>query len=196
MACAGSHCNYHSTGTSTCVGHRPPNSPAGGVVAAPAVGQVVTAAKINELRNAIRTEVSRWTLHGCYGGVYYGALATNIAVGTVVDDDSTVDVQDDGLVRVGGSGYPGTVTHPNHPGQAAISTPAGPDVSPALPNNTFSPGVNITVANYNTILNSYNQLRVDCICNSDCNCNAVCACHNDCGCNYSDMRLKKEIVYC
>jgi hypothetical protein len=44
--------------------------------------------------------------------------------------------------------------------------------------------------------NKYDSLRQNCICNADCSCNAVCACHNDCGCNYSDYRLKKDIVYC
>lgn len=191
MACSGAHCTNHSTGTTTCAGHRPQSSPTGPAVAAPAVGVVVTAAKINELRSAIVTEVSRWTWHGGYVGVVangnWTTVTSNIAVGTVVDDDSTVDSQEDSLIYVGASWAPGYALRGN---------PATRDVNPALANVAFTQGVDVTVANYNTILARYNALRMDCICNSDCACNAVCACHNNCGCNYSDKRLKMEIFYC
>jgi hypothetical protein len=47
---------------------------------------------------------------------------------------------------------------------------------------------------WNTILNAYNVVRQDCICNTDCSCNLQCTCNGNCGCNYSsDERLKTDI---
>jgi len=42
----------------------------------------------------------------------------------------------------------------------------------------------ITAPEWKAILDAYNIVRQDCICNSDCGCNSVCGCNNDCGCNY------------
>lgn len=191
MACSGAHCTNHSTGTTTCSGHRPANSSVSPVVSAPTQGQIVTAAKINELRNAIITEINRWNDHAHYTSVSSNANWTNvnnnISQGVIIDDDATIDTEDDALVFVGGPGAPGTYNY---------TTATSPDVVPPLTNNLFSPGVAISPSSYSTILSSYNTLKADCICNTDCACNAVCACHNDCGCNYSDLRLKMEIIYC
>lgn len=190
-------CYTHMVANIDCAGHRAAGSPAGPAVASPAAGQTITAAKINELRAAISTEVARWTWHPCYGSLYLGGLSTNVNVGTVIDDDSTVDVYDDGLAVVGSGGAPGSSAHPFSPNHTdAVTGLPGADISPALSNNTFFQGTNITVANFNTILNNYNQMRMDCICNSDCQCNQVCVCNVDCGCNYSDRNLKMEIIYC
>ena len=48
-------------------------------------------------------------------------------------------------------------------------------------------------ADWQTLIDQYNSVRVNCICNSDCSCNAICTCYGDCGCNYSDQRLKENI---
>lgn len=45
-----------------------------------------------------------------------------------------------------------------------------------------------------SLIERYNIVRQNCICNSDCTCNAICACYGDCGCNYSDERLKTDIT--
>ena len=37
---------------------------------------------------------------------------------------------------------------------------------------------------WNTLVNKYNNIRMDCICNSDCDCNFVCSCNINCLCNY------------
>jgi len=49
-------------------------------------------------------------------------------------------------------------------------------------------------ANWDSLISYYNVVRQNCICNTDCSCNNVCACHNDCDCNYSDERLKENII--
>lgn len=49
---------------------------------------------------------------------------------------------------------------------------------------------------WDQLMDRYNSIRQNCICNSDCACNAICACYGDCGCNYSDERLKHDIEYC
>lgn len=43
---------------------------------------------------------------------------------------------------------------------------------------------------WENLLNRYNSVRDNCICNSDCSCNSICSCYGNCGCNYSDERLK------
>ena len=186
MACSGGHCTNHGTGTTTCAGHRPQNSSVSPTVYAAGVGTIVTATKINELRSAITTEINRWQLHAGYAGV---AVVTGTAIvqGQVIDETATLDLQDTGLGLVGHAGYPGT---------APVGSSATADVSPALPDYDFTPGAPIYNSDYQLIINKYDTLRADCICNSDCSCNNVCACHNDCGCNYSDKRLKVEIYYC
>jgi hypothetical protein len=39
-------------------------------------------------------------------------------------------------------------------------------------------------ADVQSLINQYNALTNDCICNSDCGTNKTCTCHNDCGCHY------------
>jgi hypothetical protein len=66
--------------------------------------------------------------------------------------------------------------------------------------NYVSGAGNLNAANpiqgsyWQDLKNRYDTLRQDCICNADCACNAVCSCHNDCACNYSDERLKENII--
>jgi len=190
-----------STGTTTCVGHRPVNSSTSPVINPTSTGSIISASEIDSLRNAIKIEIDRWAQHAAYVNVrsnpYYTTLQTSIVSSSIADELPSVNADDDAMVRVGGAGYPGSATIPNSsPYPAGATVAVGPDVSPPLPDNSFFEGTFVTAANYQTLLNSYNTLRADCICNSDCSCNAVCACHGDCGCNYSDERLKKEIVYC
>jgi hypothetical protein len=205
MACSGAHCTNHSTGTSTCAGHRPQNSSVSPVVGAVGVGAPVYAWQIESLRDAIRIEIARWQVHAYYSGVtsnaYYSTISTqSSAVGQKIDEMislPTVNSEDEALMIVGGPGSPGASTFGNPSAfPPAATVGLAPDVSPPLINYNFVEGNKITMNDYQSILNNYMNLREDCICNSDCNCNAVCACHNDCGCNYSDMRLKMEIVYC
>lgn len=206
MACSGAHCTNHSTGTAGCVGHRPQNSSVSPIVGAVGVGNKVNASEIEALRNAIRIEIARWQQHTLYySGVtsnpYYNTINTqSSAVGQKIDEIvslPTLDADDESMLVVGGPGSPGASTFGNPSAYPPAATVAlAPDVSPALTPYDFNEGSPIRMSDYQNILNNYNNLRADCICNSDCNCNAVCACHNNCGCNYSDMRLKMEIVYC
>jgi hypothetical protein len=48
----------------------------------------------------------------------------------------------------------------------------------------FSGRDGIYSADVITLINRYNTLTNDCICNSDCGTNQTCSCHNNCGCHY------------
>ena len=43
----------------------------------------------------------------------------------------------------------------------------------------------ITPVSVNNIIDSLNDARRSCVCNTNCDGHSVCACHNDCGCNYA-----------
>lgn len=196
-----------------CVGHRPINASSSPNVTAitPGAGTRIDAAKINELRAAIATEINTWQQHSHYTGVttnsfYSNILGISMAPGVVITPNavpgyqSSVEDPDTAMQYVQGAGQPGTTVEGNSsPYPPGGTTPLGADVNSTSPTGalgdlTFSNY--IKASDYNALLAAYNALKADCICNSDCNCNAVCACHGNCGCNYSDMRLKKEIQYC
>jgi len=207
MACVG-HSPNLSTGTATCTNHRPVNTPGNPALPNPGQGASIKAADITNLRNYIRSEIDRWKQHAQYTNVeanaFFPQLASPILQGSKASfPHPLVDSQDEAMLQVGGPGSPGAATRPNtsaNPGaQTIIPYPdfgAPPSPKTVLIDQAHAVGDQITVANYQALLDSYEKLRLDCICNTDCNCNAVCACHGDCGCNYSDMRLKKEIQYC
>lgn len=71
-----------------------------------------------------------------------------------------------------------------------------PAVSPAIKIETTYPTTRVITANDIIELRAaINLLREDCSCDSECGANLVCPCDGDCGCNYSDIRLKREVVY-
>lgn len=192
-----------STGNATCSFHRPPNSSVSPIVSPVSTGAIVTATAIDALRSAIRTEIARWAQHASYGTTdntsYFTTIGTAITSGSIIDETPTVNAKDDAMQAV--SVIANTTIPNTSPYPAGATLPPGPDMASTVPttgltNYTFNVGNAMTAANYQSLLDSYNNLRNDCICNADCGCNAVCACDGDCGCNYSDMRLKMEICYC
>lgn len=197
MACSGSHCSYHNTGWSHCAGHRQPNTPSGAALTAPAKGQKITQAYIDNVRNQIRIELERWKQHGEYytavvnptplnAGVARGAKAENETINLYYQKINEVD-------NKGAIGH--AVTNPPSSDLRFIGGPAD-DVVPSLADLAYGNGALIRADDLVALINHYNAIRMDCICHADCYCNNVCACHNDCGCNYSDKRLKREIEYC
>lgn len=187
MACSGFNCSYHNTGNDGCSGHRPPNSDPGFFPVS--AGQLITASTIGGLRDAINAEITRWNqwVPG-HTGITYQQYSTSIGQSlTILANDLqnlSRDLFNGGsqIINWSASGgtsgpytvYPGSVV--SDPGQTGV------------PAATI-----IDDAQWNAIINSYNVVHNNCICNSDCACNAVCACFNDCGCNYSDERLKCDI---
>lgn len=107
MACTGSHCDNHGTGTTTCDQHRPTcdtNRPLSlsGDFGVP--GALIRASDIENLRANIRDELARWDLK--YDGyTYYQSSAYYSGLGI---DDVQADQLDNmiGQVIGGASDYP------------------------------------------------------------------------------------------
>jgi len=164
MACSPHYCNYHSTGTTTCSGHRPACGTNRVINWSDAVqGGPIYASQVEELRVAIINEAWRWKSHAWYAGnpVYDPGV---VGAGGVVQAN-TFNLLNTDLAYIYGS----------------ITGVAGGGI--------------IDDWNWDSLIAYYNAARQNCICNSDCSCNAVCACYGDCGCNYSDERLKTNIVF-
>lgn len=163
MACSGSHCTNHGTGTASCGGHRTScstNRPLTSGVPLSLSGSPAYASSINELKGLMNAELDRYRQHR-----FFTSLA---------------------LI--------GSSFAPNSP----ISSSGWTSMATTFFNSTPTPsaGSALSDAFWQGMLAKYNVIRQDCICNTDCACNAVCSCHNNCDCNYSDERLKKDIVYC
>jgi len=182
MACTGTHCSEHGTGTSTCSNHRGTCatnrafSPSGNWT-----GGTITAADINLLRTNIRDEITRYNLHADHAHTLRQGTAYTSS--TVMDNAHINDMEQmvyDGenrKERVGTS----------YASVAGATTWGDKSIS------SYTDGTTIAASHWTTLKGRYDNLRTDCICNSDCSCNNVCSCHNDCGCNYSDIRLKENI---
>jgi hypothetical protein len=171
MACSGSHCTNHGTGTTTCAGHRAvcsTNRPlaVGYTSGIPNIiiedNKDIKVDIIEDYRQKIREELTRWNLHRYYN--YTLLQPTAYTTSTIITDDHVEELNS----MVTGI-YGGTV-HSDKDGLVIEDTDW-----------------------YNDIAIKYEWIRKNCICNSDCACNNVCTCNNDCSCNYSDIRLKKDV---
>lgn len=184
MACSGTHCTNHGTGTSTCSNHRGTCST--NRTYSPSsefTGGSITAADINLLRTSIRDEITRYNLHADHSHTLRQTSAYQTS--TVVDNAHINDMEQ--MVYDGENRKERVGT--NYASVAAATTWGNKSIS------SYSEGSVINATHWTTLKSRYDNLRTDCICNSDCSCNLVCACHNDCGCNYSDIRLKREIQF-
>lgn len=165
MACSGSHCTNHGTGTTTCASHRgtcDTNRPLSVSGEFASTSGRIRADDINNLRNNIRAELARWD--DKYGPYSYYQSTAYVANETIVDNNH-INELDNMVAQIIGNW------------------------------TTYADGVNMGWNHWNNLRDRYNVMRTACICNSDCACNNVCACHNDCGCNYSDERLKENIEF-
>jgi hypothetical protein len=184
MACSGSHCDAHGTGTTTCSNHRAscstnrPYSPSGNFT-----GGTITESDINALRTAIRDEIARYNLHTNHS--ITDRQTTAYTTSTTIQNEHINDMET--MV------YDGNNTREQEGVNYAVLNPA--TTWGTFSKSTYSDGDNVLASHWTTLKSRYDVLRQDCICNSDCSCNLVCACHNDCGCNYSDKRLKKNIKF-
>ena len=183
MACSGSHCSNHGTGTSTCSGHRA-SCAANRQVSFTSYTQngLIRASDINTLRTAIRAEVARYNLHRSFSvtqrqGTAYGTT-------TLINKDHINDMET----------MAQQVNNVNEPVGTSFAVLTNPPNATTAP-NSYATGARVNFSHWNTLLSKYTTMRQDCICNSDCACNLVCSCHNDCGCNYSDQRLKENIEF-
>jgi len=163
MACSGSHCTNHGTGTASCGGHRTScstNNPLAGNIPLTLSGSPVYADQITALKSTMNTELDRYRQHRFFSSM--PLIGDTFGANTAIDSGTWSDMA---------TVFFNTTPVPTH----------GSPLS-----DTF----------WQALLSKYNTIRQDCICNTDCACNLVCSCHNNCGCNYSDERLKEDIVYC
>ena len=191
MACSGTFCNLNSSGTTTCSNHRPgcsTNRPLASSTEFAVTTGRVRQSDIEDLRTKIRDELARYQQHSTSFGATFsgvtlrqpGAYTTGTTVSAAHINDLELMVQ-----------QTNNVNEPVGTTAAVFTNPA--DATTAA--NSYSAGALIDDGHWTTLRDKYNIMRQDCICNSDCTCNAVCNCHRDCGCNYSDERLKQNIIY-
>ncbi|RZF22829.1 hypothetical protein DAY19_03385 [Halobacteriovorax vibrionivorans] len=183
MACSGGHCSYHNTGTSTCSGHR-------GVCSSNrthtlniniAVGKIIYGSHVKALRDVISAEMARRRQHAMYNP---GTPTNSYAAGTKITNSVAANMVSR-LNQMTPNDSVWSAANPspsdNRPKTRDDDTAGGYHRGTYGWNKT---GQTIKEPHVQEILNYYNTLRADCICNTDCNCNAVCACHNNCGCHY------------
>ena len=165
MACAPHTCTNHDTGTTTCFGHR---------------------ASCPTNRPA--------TLSVNYGVVDGAVLASdinNLRV-NIRDELARWDIRFPGKIYYQAAAYIANTT----PIQAQQVSELDNMVGQVTGGNTVNiAGDPIDAAHWAALLGRYDTMRTNCICNADCSCNAICACYGNCGCNYSDERLKEDIVW-
>jgi hypothetical protein len=184
MACTGTHCSEHGTGTTTCVGHRAScaTNNAFNSASFATLGQTITVADILALKTAINLEVVEYKKHTSFSSVSSsGSTISNAQLidNAHINDFSSVIQSVNNVTEPVGSDY-------------AVLT-NDPDLTTAA--QTYTQGALIEDTDWSGLKSKYDIMRQDCICNSDCACNLVCSCHNDCGCNYSDIRLKENVEY-
>ncbi|MEH0860329.1 hypothetical protein [Halobacteriovorax sp. DPLXC-1] len=183
MACSGGHCSYHNRGTSTCSGHR-------GVCSSNrthtlniniAIGAKIYGTHVKALRDVISAEMARRRQHAMYNP---GTPTNSYGVGTQITNSVTANM----VSRLNQmSPANDSVWSAANPSPADNRPKTSDDGSASGTSGTRGwnkTGQHIVEPHIQEILNYYNTLRADCICNTDCNCNAVCACHNNCGCHY------------
>jgi hypothetical protein len=183
MACSGSHCSNHGTGTTTCSGHRA-SCASNRTLSFTSYTQngLIRATDVNALRQAIRDEIARYNLHRSFSitqrqGTAY-STSTQVSAAHINDMDLMAQQVNNVIEPVGTS-------------FAQLSAASNTNTAA----NSYAQNTRVNFSHWNTLLSKYNTMRQDCICNADCACNLVCSCHNDCGCNYSDERLKENIEF-
>jgi len=156
-------------------------------------GAVITAEDINNLKNAIRAELARYAQHRSFANAGDMASAyiandssgANHGAGVTVIDNRHINDYETIVQRVN------NVVEPVGSNYAVLTEQPDATTSP----NSYADGELVEDTHWSVLLEKYNTMRQDCICNSDCACNLVCSCNGNCGCNYSDERLKENIKY-
>lgn len=166
MACTPTHCASYGTGTTTCTGHRGACPSNSPLAGLPDPLPENRLVYATEIED-LRTKI-RTELGKWNAHVFYTTLLA--ANGPINQGDSINHITPSQLSTMISAIY----------GSGAFTKAAGDAVDNA---------------HWQTLIDQYNAVRVNCICNSDCSCNAICSCHGDCGCNYSDERLKENIKF-
>ncbi|MFG1504973.1 hypothetical protein [Halobacteriovorax sp. ZH5_bin.2] len=187
MACSGGHCTYHNTGTATCSGHRGVCSAnrtyglSSGIVS----GGIVYGSHVRALRNVIAAELARYRSHAMYNpgnptdSYARGATISNNVAANMTGRINQLTPAND--ITWGYTPAPSGVSPADNRPRTADDPSAG---GSSMSRGWNKRGQHFTRTHLQEVLNYYNTIRADCICNSDCNCNAVCSCHNNCGCHY------------
>jgi hypothetical protein len=186
---APTHCASHrlneNSGTATCTGHRGACASNDAVSWAAASGKIY-AGDVDALRQALRREIDAYKANYLYSSITK-YLPNTISPGNEIyhSDINSLSSMVDQMY-----GISETTNNPSGGLEYVTITDTSSD--------TFNKqaGDKIVGSEWQTLIDKYNTLRQNCICNSDCSCNNVCACYGDCGCNYSsDIRLKENIEF-
>lgn len=152
---------------SGCNYHRPPCAANRPLNPRANQGERVTTAHIEDLRTKVQAEIALYRANHNYSWV--PMEANDSAQQGVIINENTMFLELDRMMdRVLGWGPGGSIP---------------------------SQGSKLTWFEYVAVCNEYDIVRTNCICHSDLGV-LICTCDGNCGCNYSDMRLKKEVVYC
>jgi len=116
---------------------------------------------LEEVRQKIRAELTRWNEHRYHD--FTVTQPTPYTTSTIITDNHVEELYFMVDKVTGGQGFMA-----DRDGELIDATDwAGPDIYAR------------------SIYEKYEIVRKDCICNSDCSCNSVCTCNNNCECNYT-----------
>lgn len=176
-----------------CVGNRAPNTSASPIVPQQNKGDKFSKNQLNNLRNALRIEITRWRQHAFYSTVGNpSSLTATVQANDKIGANDMNSVNNQLQIFGGTANVRGNAVRPKAPNLRDINP-----LFAALQALYVDKGKPMRAADYQLLRNNYENMRQDCICHSDCvlnNSGVVCALN--CGCNYSDKRLKTRIYYC
>ena len=189
------YCSMNSSGTSTCRGHQAGSwgtvtlsfstqVTQNGVIEASDVNLLITNAE-----SALAT-INSWLSNNASTGGTWTAISQKGPAGSVVVSKYKINAGDvnnwhTDVANGANQNYPVGVNYNRYSGTAG---------SAGVTADSVAQKGSIRITTFQDLYSNYQAMVRDCVCNSDCSCNAVCNCHNDCICNYSDRRLKENIV--
>lgn len=152
MSCSPHYCNSHNTMSSQCIGNRASCTTNRALNWSITEGDLITASRIETLRNSIRDEVQRWNTHRNYEVTL--TAGTGISSGEVINTNIFNDLD------------------------LMVGPLYGSFIADEIAGNIVGDD------EWKLLIDRYNIVRQNCICNSDCSCNSICSCYGNCGCNY------------
>jgi hypothetical protein len=187
MACV-NHDPNKSTGNTGCNQHRdacPSNRATSLSGSYGQSGQTIYASDVNNLLENIYAEISRWNdWNYANRSSSYSTSQGGVSTNDVINHSIITSINANLATIIN------FTASSDADGNNWSITNNGAEADPGQSKNS---GDTIIPSTWIALLNAYNTMRQDCICNSDCHCNTVCTCYGNCDCNYSDERLKENI---
>lgn len=125
------------------------------------VGELISASDVNIIKNKVRALVTKYndntTFIEARGGKVPKRVLSDVLGNSGLIDDATFNDTNTMVSDMGGGKVP----------------------------TQFEGDVISATDEWSDLINSFNILCSNCVCNTDCSCNTVCSVVSDCGCNYS-----------